>query len=167
MISRRLKIIIKSKLNKKRRRNHIKQLENELGIKNVEKSCTRKNCLTDNSIKNSLLPDNRTEMRRFFDGKLYKKGDEEIADEIVEQYRKINTLFNPEYRVELSTMNGIPYAVIRTVCGAIRAHIYISTDYSMIIYGDIEEFSDVSKKLDDEGYEVEFCSRVCYDFCGR
>lgn len=108
---------------------------------------------------------NVTEMRHFFDGKLYKNGDDGINPDTVKEYEIINKAFNPDYRVELSVMHGATYAVVRAIEGSIKGHIYLSMDYSTVtIFGDETGFSGVSKKLKNGGYVVKYGHSDCYDF---
>lgn len=120
-------------------------------------------------IKSRICPEyhtrDTTSVRSFFDGKLWKMGMDYINDITAEQYIKINEYFNPKYRVEISELSGTPYAVIRTVDGSIKTHIYLTTDYTTIwIYDETDEFLEVGMKLEKSGYFVHYGRRDCYDF---
>lgn len=151
----RLMLIIKSKFNKNKRAMHIEQLERELGI-------------IENQTESPFTPENpsyETGMRCFHNGALYETDMCNIDTLTVEQYTKINISFNPNFRVELDTFSDVAWAIIRTIDGTIRTHIYLTHDHStVVIYGDRYEFSDVCTKLERDGYIVEFGPENCYDF---
>jgi len=184
-----LGIILKSKFNKKKRQKHIAQMERNLGLTTSEPVAYEyKNHINPTKyklhaehkinlmgwdldgyepyeVKTHYKPRNVTEMRRFFDGAQFEDGMEGIDLDTVKQYRKINECFNPEFRVELSEMRGVPYAVIRTIDGGISTHIYLTMNYAtVVIYGNRHEFSDVKNKLENMGYVVKYGPENCYDF---
>lgn len=156
----RLKIVLKSKVNKKKRSKHIRKLEWDLGIE--RKSSPNENSSHRYSA-NILISD--LEMRRFYDGVIFEDGMEEIDLQTVKQYRQINKSFNPDYRVELSTLKSVPYAVIRTVDGSIVTHIYLTKDYStIVICGENERFKEIINRLELYRYIVIDGPDNCYEF---